>query len=390
MEQRPSNAELRDLLNLHTTVDAVAKALGLPRATVRDWYVEAKKSRTAEILDEHGLDGVTVTGGSVGKYGVSLRFKPEPEFPLIQPATPTKILFTPSTAPYIAKKVRYAAVISDAQIGFLRDLDTHQLEPIHDPDAMDVAKQIVADVRPAELDFIGDWMDWTTFTRWQKHPEYQRVVQPSIEAGYQELGSFISAAGPQCAKRMMIGSNHGARPEKFINEHNMDAVGLRRANSPTSWPVFSEPFLLRYDELGIQMSGQYPADEYYLLPDLVLTHARPKNFEFQASIIHGHTHHLTRTTHVQHGYAGRQTFFIYDVGCLCQVGTADNRRRLMLLKVPSDRARSNWAQGIAIVSIIDGKIPKHSVEQISILNGEAIYQGTQYTARHNGTHKAAA
>jgi hypothetical protein len=306
-----------------------------------------------------------------------------PSFPLIQPATPTSISY--NSAPYISRPVSYHAVISDAQIGYIRDQDTGKLEPIHDPAAMDVAKQIVSDIRPVGLEFIGDWMDWPTFSRWQKYPEFWGCVQPSIETGYEELGEFIAAAGAQCTKRIMIGSNHGQRPEKFLLEYNMDAMGIKRAHArPDSWPVFSEPYLLRYDELGIEFSGQYPGGEYYLLPDLVLTHAPPKKLEFAASVIHGHTHHLTRSTVSQYGSNGRQNYFVFDTGCLCQLGSTENKRRLSILKVPSDRARNDWAQGISIVSVIGGKSPRHAVEQISILDGRAIYQGKDYRSMKRG------
>ena len=374
--ERPGNDELQTLLHLHVTIDAVAKVLGVQRAVVRTWYAELKKENPIQrILDENGLSDVTVTGGSIGKYGVSLRFKPQPT-PILQQAAPTIVHYHP--APYILKPVRTIAVISDAQIGYLNDLETNQLEPIHDPVAMEIAKDIVRDVAPTEIDFIGDWMDWTTFTRWQKHPEYQRVVQPSIEEGHQQLASFISAAGPQCVKRIMIGSNHGYRPEKFVLENNIESVGIRRAGEPHAWPVFSEPYLLRYDDLGIEFSGHYPGGEYYVLPDLVLTHAPPHKLEFAATVIHGHTHKVSKTPVVQHGQFGRQTYFTIDTGCLCQVGSASNRRRLMLLRVPSDRARSNWTQGVTIVDILDGKIPRHRVDPIEIIDGTAIYGGKVY------------
>lgn len=336
---------------------------------VKIWGVAAKNNE-GEIVSK-GLDGIHAHYKIDGKD--------TPVFPLIQPATPTAILY--NDAPRILRQTRTVPIISDAQIGYLRDADTDELEPTHDPWAMDVAKQIVRDVQPSEVVFIGDWADWPVFSRWQQFPEYDRVVQPSIETAYQELCEFKSAAGSRCGRITMIGSNHGYRPEKFILEHNKSALYVRQAGQPDSWPVFSEPFLLRYDEIGISFSGQYPGGEYYLLPNLVAMHAPPRSKEFGASVLHGHTHKITRSVSVQHRYDGRETSFVIDVGCLCQVGSAANRRRMMLTRVPSDRARTDWAQGIAVVNIVEGKFPSHSVDQIHIHQGTALYGGQQYVAK---------
>jgi hypothetical protein len=298
-----------------------------------------------------------------------------PAFPIVDKATSNIIQYT--QVAHVAKKTWQCVIISDAQIGFLQDPETKKIEPIHDPVAIAIAKQITADVAPRKLAWIGDLMDWPFLSRWQQHDEFD-AVNESIQAGYDHLCEFIAAAGPQVDQKIMVGSNHAKRPEAFLLEHNRKAMRIRRASDTSSWPVFSEPYLLRYDELGISFTGHYPGDEYFLLPDLLLTHAPPKANEFQASVIHGHTHHLTRSTRVQHSHAGRQTYFVYDTGCLCQTGSTSNTHRLLRTLTPSDRARTDWAQGISVVNVVDGKFPKHSVDQISILNGHAIYQGQIY------------
>jgi hypothetical protein len=341
----------------------------LREASVKLYGIGAKDELTQKIVRE-GLDSV----GAVYHLDAA---DDHPKFPVIQPATPTILIFT--DAPRILRKTYTVPIISDAQIGWLRDYDTNQLEPIHNPHAMDVAKQIIRDLQPKKMVCIGDWMDWTTFSRWQQFPEYDRVLQPSIETGYHELGAFKSAAGEGCSEFVMIGSNHQYRPEKFLLEYNKAALYVRRAGAPDEWPVFSEPFLLRYDELGITFSGMYPGGEYYILPDLVAMHAPPKSKEFGASVVHGHTHKLSRTPSVQHRHDGRHETFVWDTGCLCQTGSAENRRRLMLSKVPSDRARTDWTNGIAVVNVVDGKSPWYSVDQIHIRDGDrAEYRGQAY------------
>jgi len=297
-----------------------------------------------------------------------------PVFPVVNCAEPKKIEFTPREI-HTLRKTWQAVVVSDTQIGFLQDPETKETETIHDPRAMDIAKRITLDVSPKELYFIGDWMDWPFLSRWQQHDEFD-AVNESIQEGYDQLCQFISAAGSQVTKKVMIGGNHDVRPEKFLLEHNRKAMRVKRAGD--SWPVFSQQFLLRYDELGIEMPGYYPGGEFYILPDLLITHAPPKAAEFQASVIHGHTHHLTRSMRVQHASAGRQTYFTYDVGCLCQTGSTSNPYRLIRTRVPSDRPRTDWAQGIAVINVVEGKIPFHSVDQIAITDHKAVYGGKVY------------
>ena len=322
-----------------------------------------------------GPDGEPIEGGL---HATELTLETRgPVWPVADKAKPTQILYRP--APQILRKTRTVAVISDAQIGFLVDPETKEASPIHDPSALDVAKQIVAAIQPDELVFIGDWMDWPFLSRWQQHDEFD-AVNESIQAGHRELAEFISAAGRRCKKRVMIGSNHQVRPEKFLLENNRKAMRVRRAADTSAWPVFSEPYLLRYEDLGIEFSGQYPGGAHYILPDLVATHAPPKVKEFAASVIHGHTHKLTRSTHVIHGYSGRQQYFTYDIGCLCQTGSTNNPHRLLVTNTPSDRPRTDWAQGIAVVSIVDGDTPRHAVEQIGIEHGFAQFRGQSFSA----------
>jgi hypothetical protein len=132
--------------------------------------------------------------------------------------------------------------------------------------------------------------------------------------------------------------------------------------------------------MGIEFSGQYPGGEHWVNDGLVLMHAPPKKLEFAADVIHGHLHRLTTTTWAQHTAHGRRNYFMYDCGSLCQMGSTTNKRRLMVTKVPSDRARTDWAQGCCVIEQIGGKFPKHNVTLIKIDKGTAFYGGKFYDA----------
>jgi hypothetical protein len=178
-----------------------------------------------------------------------------------------------------------------------------------------------------------------------------------------------------------VGSNHQIRPENFVGQYNKTAMRLQRATDTSGWPVFSEPYLLCYDELGIEFSGQYPGGLYFLFDDLALTHAPPKRLEIQATVIHGHTHKMEKTTTVAHGRHGRKTYFIIDTGCLCRVGSTMDVKRHVITHVPSGRARTDWAQGISLVNVVQGKFPLHEVEHAHIHEGASNYRGQLFQSR---------
>ena len=374
---RKSPRRCRDIIREAKGILGVSLDLREPEDVQRDNLVNTLIEE--QNIPEEALAKGRVTNVVINRWGndevpnsqtkVYYKFdNAAPDFPLIQPADPTRFIFQDG-APRIMRKVKRNIVVSDAQIGRLWR-DGSMLET-HDPLALEVTEQIIADVSPDELDYIGDWMDWSMLSRWPKKPEYVSTTQQSIQDGYDWHGRLIVAAGPRCKRKRIVKGNHDDRPAIFLRDLNLEAMGLRRASDTTGWPVFSTEFLLRYDELGIEVSDPYPNGTVWLTDDLVLMHAPPKKLEMAASVIHGHTHKLTRETWAQTNSVGRLTFFRYDIGCVAKIDGS----------VPSDRPRTDWAQGIALVEIIEGKFPIHRVEQIHIERGRAIFEGKLYEAK---------
>lgn len=324
---------------------------------VKLWGVAAKDNEGK--LQTQGLDGISA------RY----KLRPSvPQLPFVERAQPSTFVYQ-KDSPRILRKIRRVVILSDAQIGFLLDEDgSHR--PTHDPLAIDVAQQITADVAPDELGSIGDWVDFPMFSRWPKTAEQIQTTNKSTQAAHDILGEFIVRAGPRCKKKILVKGNHDDRPAIWARDTNLEAMGLRRASDTTHWPVLSPEYLMNLDSLGVEVTAPYPRGVWWITDDLCAMHAPPKKLEMAASVIHGHLHKLTRTTWAQTNKAGRVTYFLYDIGCLCEIdGT-----------VPSDRPRTDWAQGIAIVEIIDGKFPIHDVRQIHINNGRSLFDGKEYVA----------
>ncbi len=324
-----------------------------------------------------------------GLHSTSLEIDPvlhEGDNPCLTQAPPITVSYA-NEAPRIIQKMRTVFVVSDAQIGFLNG--PNGLEPIHDPLAVDVTMQLIDAIRPDELIWIGDWLDLTAFSRWPQHPEFQGTSQASIDAGSRILGEMISAAGRYCTKRMMISGNHDIRLERYAQTNAKEFLGLRRANMPEEWPINSMPFLLHFESLGISYGGLYPGGEHWITDDLVATHAPTKKLEMAASVVHGHDHKLTRTTFAQHGRHRRHNYFEYSVGCICKVGSRSDASSLIRTQTPSDRARTDWAQGVACIEILDGKHPQHQLDHVGIREGVALYRGQAFVANGVATEEAA-
>jgi hypothetical protein len=107
----------------------------------------------------------------------------------------------------------------------------------------------------------------------------------------------------------------------------------------------------------------------------------------QASVIHGHTHKLERRPFVQHARDGRRVRFVADVGCLCRTGATSEPFGLLVTNTPSDRARTDWVQGLATVNIVgDPAGPIYAIDLIEIVSPTsdtrvAIMGGQQYRSR---------
>lgn len=317
-----------------------------------------------------------------GLFGTSIDITPKtPTFPFIVPAAvPPKIVH--AQAPRIARKVKYAVILADAQIGFLRNPKTLALTPTHDPRALEVMRQVIADTAPSVGVGIGDWMDWPVFSRYTQHPEYFATCNLSIQAGHDWKAKMIAAAPQRCVWTE-VGSNHQIRPEKFVLEHNMFAAGVERArvkdqDFQDEWGVFSEAFLLRYQALGIKMAAAWPGGAFEFIPGCMAMHAPGKVREWDCDVFYGHIHTLEMGTHVIHRAAGRKTHLYHSVGCLCSVSANPDKKSIHASLVPAFSSRNQWAQGSMIVEYIEGKAPRHQAHEIHIQDGMGLFMGKVY------------
>lgn len=308
-----------------------------------------------------------------------------PEWPVIEQGKPYKLPPTKSTVNKKSTEWSTAVVLPDMQIGYFRLADD-SLEPTHDEIALDVALSITRDAQPDVIVLVGDNLDFPEFGKYLTTAPFQRTTQAAIDRATL-LAAQLRAAAPD-AKIVWIAGNHEERLPRFIATNAAAAFGLRRGNSPESWPCMSVPYLCRFDEYGIDYLAGYPASMYWINERLRVIHGDKVNSngvtasKFLArekvSVIYGHIHRREWAEMTREDHDGPRTILAASAGCLARIDGA----------VPSVKGghdldgrpivrHEDWQQGIAIVDFKAGDGDFH-LELVPIRSGTARWRGTDY------------
>jgi hypothetical protein len=199
--------------------------------------------------------------------------EPETERSFLSAAAPT--IIRPSRAKPKLRENMVAVDIPDLQYGFRRMPDG-RLEPLHNPQAMDVALQVTKDIQPDLIILGGDELDLPELSRFK--PDSRHFVD-TLQVSIDGLHNFLAQL--RCdnpnAKIVNLDSNHIRRIGNYMLQHAMPLFGVRRANMPDDWPVMSYAHLLRLDDLDIEWNSGYPAVEYEINDRLTAIHGDRSN-----------------------------------------------------------------------------------------------------------------
>lgn len=284
-------------------------------------------------------------------------------------------------------KLKRAVILPDPQIGY-RQL-TSGLDPFHDETAMTVALQIVQDVNPDLIVNLGDFLDFNQFARFLQEPRFALTTQPAIDRGYRFLAEQRQAA-PN-AHVVVLEGNHDLRLPKSLMVNAAAAWGIGRAECPDKWPVMTLPYLLRFEELGVEYVDGYPNGSYWITDNLKCihgvkvrsngstAHAVVSDTE-DASVIFGHVHRIEKHYKTKDDRGKCKTRMAYTPGTLARIDGA----------VPSTNGATdswgapvkhyeNWQQGIGVVEY-DEETGFFQVYEVHIHNGSAVYGGNRYEA----------
>lgn len=312
-----------------------------------------------------------------------------PDWPAVQSAQPCVVRHgTSSRKPCTDANV--TVLLPDPQIGYRR-LESGELVPLHDEKAIACALELLSVIHPDRVVNLGDFLDLAALSsKFLVLPEFVLTTQPSVDRGHRFLAEQQAAAGQQCETWELLEGNHDNRLPIAIARNAMEAMRLRQANAPESWPVMSVPHLLRLDELGVTYVDGYPAGRVKIASrhgsqaSLYALHGERLSMEKQAkaeriSTVQGHAHHFSMHAETYPDDDGLPLDVeAWSLGALCRrdgavpstKGGTDVRGRHV------ERVES-WQHGIGVVTETEDG---WWLEPVRIHNGKAMYRGQLVTA----------
>lgn len=279
-----------------------------------------------------------------------------------------------------------AAIIPDTQFGHRRFLDTGDLDPFHDPRAIDIIEQVIEAERPDVTVLLGDVVDLPTYGRFRQEPEFIGGVQPGID----RASVHIETVSELSNETHILKGNHDIRIENYSMDNALASAGLRRARRrPDEFPVLTMEFLLGTSEMkNVTWHGGYPAGAYYINDNLATIHGRitGKNLAEKVinterkCVIFGHVHSYVDGISTFNDRDRPIFVRAHSPGCACRIDGA----------VPSTRsgrdpfgrpARSweDWQQGMSIVRYLEGD-GRFTIEHIPIFEGWSMHRGAEFTS----------
>lgn len=324
--------------------------------------------------------------------GMSLvpHFVDGPEWPVVQPAAPTRIVY--GKRPATKTGERRTVLFPDQQVGFWRvdDGATVEMIPMHDPAAMECALNVARLVKPQRILNHGDALDLSEWSsKFTIYPEFAQTTQAALDELHRHLAAQRAIVGPD-GELVLLRGNHDDRLELLVTRNAKAALRLRQANTPDSWPVLSMRHLLRLDELGVTYVGAYPAGRYKLADGhgrqtpLVAIHGQKTDVAKVAkterqSHVQGHAHHVAHRAETYEVDGEPVEVEAWSMGCLCRVdgavpsthGKPDEDGR------PAKRHES-WQQAVGVLTEFgEGG---WQLEVVRIRDGVAHYRGQEVTA----------
>ena len=236
---------------------------------------------------------------------------------------------------------------------------------------------------------VGDNLDLPEMGKYLTYPAYAQTTQAAIDRSTKFCAEMRAAA--PTAKIIWLAGNHEERMPKYLLVNAGAAYGLRKGNTPDSWPVLSIPYLCRMDEFDVEYRPGYPASDYWINEKLRVIHGdRVKSSGSTAhiylnsektSVIYGHIHRIEVAYKTREDFDGPRTIMAASPGCLARIDGAipSTKGGVDLDGRPLTR-HENWQQGLAVVQYEDSGAHRFTYDTIPIYNGWAMYNGKEYQA----------
>ena len=278
------------------------------------------------------------------------------------------------------KEIKTAVIIPDSHFGFSKDINTGELSPFHDREALDVALQIVEYINPDKIVWLGDILDLPDWTeKFLRSPDFYWTTQSAVIEATWWLTQFGFAGAN--AKKFLLFGNHEERVNKAVISSLKAAWNLKPADELNLPPALSIERLLCLDRLGIEYVTDYPGGEVWINPDVCCVHGNIARQNSLATVIkliansyvtkiQGHIHRIEVAMRKIQKQEGIKTIYGVSCGCLCKIDGS----------VPGSTKNNNWQQGLGVVHYSDELYNTVPIT-IAIDRGKAVYDGLLFTAR---------
>lgn len=353
----------------------LAAKVGTSEASIR-------RHRKANHNETERLYAASIRDPDTGSWHKYRYESPDPQWPVIQPATPVQVTVSLPSAKPAREGLNMSLKCADTQIGY-RALSDGTYEAFHDEKAMALFAEVVRREQPDSVVVLGDLIDLPSQGKYAQEAGFARTTQKALDATYVWLAT-LRASAPG-AKIVVVEGNHDKRMQNFVEANALAAFGLRKAALPDSWPVMSLPNLLRLDELDIQYVDAYPAATYWDNDTTRNIHGTKANSrgsttsQYSNELPHlntwvGHVHRAEITHKTVLGPGGRAIeTYVANPGCLCRTdGAVPGVNSAIGADGHSAEIVENWQQGFGVLYYDDNN---SYPEVYRIRDGSVIYRG---------------
>lgn len=366
---------------------------------------KATLGKIAELLNRNNIDVEEV--GSIKRVSLyqsltkndqgqaevhdlmGIQFNPKwaegPDWPVVQPGPSIKLPVRKVTQSN-TEGYKVAVILPDMQIGYYRNADG-SLEPTHDEEALSISMAIIKKLNPDRIIMVGDNLDFPEFGKYRLSPAYAITTQASIDRAT-TLCAELRAVAPNAVIDWISG-NHEERLVNFILDNAKVSFGLRRGNTPDSWPCLSVPYLCRFNDYGVNYVAGYPAGQVWINQRLKVIHGNKVRSngstahaylnDSKVSVIYGHIHRREWAERSREDWDGAKTIMAASPGTLARCdGAVPSTKGGIDLDGRPMTIVEDWQQGLAVVSYEDGE-GAFWYEQIPIHNKTAFFRGKVYS-----------
>jgi hypothetical protein len=366
-----NNITLNGVLKEKPNEKSILKLLDYFGVDTNIWFIDKQSIQTIE--QEESVDDI---------FKIQLHLKRKNPITNIAPIQPLNVNYNyyKPIKSNPKKTLKTALIVPDSQNGYIIDLNTKKLEPMHDRNAWDLVVQVSDYVKPDKIVLLGDHLDLAEWSdKFVRSPEYFFTTQPALV----ELNWWLKRLRESNldAKMDYLEGNHEKRLLDSIKKHNLMSFGLHAVNAKNLESTLSIPTLLALKELNIDYHSSYPNGEVWINDNLVCTHGEKVRSapgatagsimsNARCSEIFGHIHRIEMVGKTVHSRKGSISYKAFCPGCICRIDGM----------VPAFSNRNNWQQGFAVVHYEEGN-GLFETTPITINNNKCIYDNRVFESK---------